>query len=197
MNRFIIWAGVLSLMLVPVLVAAFSPLLAWRDPIYIFAGFCGIFALAIFLLQPLLAAQIMPGLSPRASQRLHRLAGLVVVSAVLAHVIGLWITSPPDVVDALLFTSPTPFSGWGVVAMWAVFCAAGLLVVRRRLGLRLWRAVHSVLVALAVAGTIVHALLIEGTMGPVSKWILCLCVAAATSYVIFRKRAWRVLFERP
>ena len=30
--------------------------------------------------------------------------------AVVIHVAGLWITSPPDMIDALLFTSPTPFS---------------------------------------------------------------------------------------
>ena len=28
--------------------------------------------------------------------------------------------SPPDVIDALTFASPTPFSVWGVIAMWAV-----------------------------------------------------------------------------
>lgn len=42
----------------------------------------------------------------------------------ILHVVGLWVTSPPDVIDALLFWSPTPFSFCGVVAMWAVFASA-------------------------------------------------------------------------
>ena len=43
----------------------------------------------------------------------------------------LWITNLPDEIDGLLFASPTPFSAWGVIAMWAVFAAAfrGLLPV--------------------------------------------------------------------
>ena len=65
----------------------------------------------------------------------------VLVVAVVIHVAALWITSPPDVVDALLFASPTPFSAWGVIAMWAVFAAALLAALRRRLRLRprTWR----------------------------------------------------------
>ena len=43
---------------------------------------------------------------------------------VIVHVAGLWLTSPPDVIDVLLFRSPTPFSAWGAIAMWAVFAAA-------------------------------------------------------------------------
>jgi hypothetical protein len=48
----------------------------------------------------------------------------VLVVAVVVHVGGLWITSPPDMIDALLLTSPTPFSAFGVIAMWAIFAVA-------------------------------------------------------------------------
>ena len=66
---------------------------------------------------------------------------------VVVHVGGLWITSPPDMIDALLFTSPTPFSPFGVIAMWAIFAVAVLAAFRRRLGLRTWRIAHMSLAA--------------------------------------------------
>ena len=53
------------------------------------------------------------------------IAVAVLVIAVVLHVAGLWVTSPPDVIDALLFVAPTPFSNWGIIAMWALF-ATGL-----------------------------------------------------------------------
>ena len=91
---------------------------------------------------------------------------------------------PPDVVDALPFTSPTPFSVWGVIAMWAIFAAALLAGLRRRLRLppRAWRQGHTALAAVIVLGTVVHAMLIEGTMETVSKAALgVLALAAAPS----------------
>ena len=47
-------------------------------------------------------------------------------------------------IDALIFTSPTPFSPFGVIAMWAIFAVALLAAFRRRLGLRprTWRIAH-------------------------------------------------------
>lgn len=118
----VIWATVTVAAAAALGVAAFSPLLAWRSPIYIAAGFAGILALVILLLQPLLAGGLLAGIQGQAARRGHRLLGVALLLAVLAHVGGLWITSPPDVVDALLFRSPTVFSVWGVIAMWAVFC---------------------------------------------------------------------------
>ncbi|WP_138469569.1 ferric reductase-like transmembrane domain-containing protein [Poseidonocella sp. HB161398] len=172
-------------MAVPLAIAATSPLLAWRQPVYILAGFAGILAMALLLLQPLLAAGVLPGLEGRRARRLHRAVGAALAAAVAAHVAGLWITSPPDVVDALLFASPTPFSVWGVIAMWAVFAAAALAALRQRLRLRArtWRLAHTGLAAVTVAGSVAHALLIEGTMGTVSKAVLCLLVLAATARV--------------
>ena len=176
------WGALALATLGPVAIAATSPYLAYRDAIYIGAGFAGIAALALLLVQPLLAGNHLPGIGPIASRRLHAIVGLALVAAVLAHVAGLWVTSPPDVIDALTFTSPTPFSVWGVIAMWAVFTAALLAAARRRLRWRpkRWRAAHLTLAAITVAGTVAHAMLIEGAMGTWSKAALCALAVAAT-----------------
>lgn len=108
------------------------------------------------------------------------LAAALFVPAVLVHVAGPWVTSPPDVADALLFHSPTPFSAWGVVAMWAVFAAVQLAAFRRRLALFVWLLCQMALAMVVVVGTVVHAMLFDGTMGVASKAVLCVLVLAAT-----------------
>ncbi|MEM0949388.1 MAG: ferric reductase-like transmembrane domain-containing protein [Pseudomonadota bacterium] len=180
-RTFLIWFALICILAWPLVIAARSPLLAWREPVYIAASFAGIAALGLCVLQPLLAGGALPGVSARLGRAVHRWVGLGLLLSVLIHVGGLWLTSPPDVVDALLLRSPTPFSAWGVAAMWALFAAAGLALVRRRLKLtpRAWRLGHIGLVTITVAGTVAHALLIEGTMGPVSKIMLCLVAVAA------------------
>ena len=169
-----------------------SPLLAWRQPIYIAAGFAGVVGLALLLVQPLLSGGYLPGFSGLRGRRAHRWIGGLLVASVSLHVVGLWITSPPDVIDALLFRAPTPFSAWGVIALWAVFAAALLAVFRRRLRLspRAWRVGHSLLAVVIVVGTVVHAVLIEGTMETVTKVALCALVVAATAKVIADLRLW-------
>lgn len=79
----------------------------------------GVTGLALMMFQPLLIGDFLPGFSLYHARRVHFWTGALLVAAVVAHVAGLWITSPPDVIDALLFISPTPFSAWGVIAMWA------------------------------------------------------------------------------
>jgi hypothetical protein len=180
----LIWALLAAALTVPVMVAATSPLLAWRDPIYIAAGLAGVFALALLLIQPLLAGGYLPGLRVRLRRRLHAWVGAALVLAVVVHVAGLWLTSPPDVIDALLFRSPTPFSIWGVVAMWAVFATALLATLRGRLRLVVWRLCHVALAVVIVVGTVVHALLIDGTMGTVSKAALSALVMAAAAKLV-------------
>lgn len=167
-------------------IAATSPLLAWREPVYIGAAFAGVVALAILLVQPLLATGDLPGLSMPMGRRVHRWTGLALILAIVIHVGGLWLTSPPDVIDALLFASPAPFSAWGVVGMWVFFAAALLATMARRLRLRpkTWRFAHSLLAVLGVVGSVVHAMLIQGTMGTVSKAVLCVLVLAATVKVL-------------
>lgn len=193
-----IWAILAAALAVPLAVAATSPQLAWRDPIYIAAGFSGVIAMGLLLLQPLLAGGYLPGLPMRRGRRLHFWVGVALVAAVVVHVLGLWLTSPPDMVDALLFRSPTPFSAWGVVAMWAVLAAALLATLRRRLRLkpRIWRLGHTTLAAVVVVGSVVHALLIEGTMGTVSKAVLCTLVLAAAAKVMADLRSWTLLTRR-
>lgn len=170
----LIWVLLCLVILVPMVLAALSPLLQWREPIYILAGFTGIFGLCLLLVQPLLAAAYLPGLSSSQSKKLHRVSGALFFVSVLVHVVGLWITSPPDVVDVLMLRSPTPFSVWGLAAMWAVLLTLLLVVFRRRMkiGPKHWRLIHTILVAIIVFGTVTHALLIEGTMELISKVVI-------------------------
>ncbi len=189
----LIWAAFVAVVGVPIAAAAASPLLAWRGPVYILAGFAGIVALGLVLVQPLLIGGYLPGLPAIRGRRAHRWIGGALVVAVMIHVGGLWITSPPDMIDALLFVSPTPFSPFGVIAMWAILAVALLAALRRRLGFqpRTWRIAHMVLAVVIVAGGLVHAMLIEGTMETVSKAALCALVLAATVKVMADLRVWR------
>jgi predicted ferric reductase len=180
------WLALAASIGVPIYASATSPLLAWRDPVYILAGLAGVVALALLLVQPLAVGGHLSGLTATGGKRLHRAIGAVLVALVTVHVAALWITSPPDVVDALLFASPTPFSAWGVVAMWAIFASGLLVAFRRKLRLRpaLWRAVHTSLAVVIVVGTVVHAVLIDGTMEQLSKLALCALVLLATARVM-------------
>src|SRR3954454_24206427 len=130
-NGPLIWAALATAVCVPIAAAAVSPLLAWRGPLYILAGFAGILALGLMLAQPLLAGGYLARLSGFSRPRAPRRIGGALVAAVAIHVAGLWITSPPDMIDALDFTSPTPFSPFGVIAMWSIFAVALLAVLRR------------------------------------------------------------------
>jgi predicted ferric reductase len=187
----LIWVAFAAAVCVPIAAAAASPLLAWRGPVYILAGFAGIIALGLMLVQPVLIAEYLPGLSARLGRRAHHWIGGALVVAVVIHVGGLWITSPPDMIDALLFSSPTPFSPFGVIAMWAIFAVALLAAFRRRLGLRTWRTAHMLLAIVIVVGSVVHGILIEGAMETVSKAALCALVLAATVKVMADLRVWR------
>jgi len=186
MRAILIWGALALVITVPVAASIMSPLLAWREPVYIVAGLAGIIAMALLLVQPLLIGRYLPGLSAIYSRQTHRLVGSLIFIAVILHVGGLWITTPPDVIDALLFASPTPFSVWGVLAMWAVFLTGILALLRKRMRFKpsTWRASHSVLVIIIVIGTVVHAVLIEGTMEPITKTILCTLLLLATARVL-------------
>jgi len=182
----LIWALLAAAVGVPIAAAAASPLLEWRGPIYILAGFAGIIALGLVLVQPLLIGGYLPGLSGYRGRRAHHWIGGTLVTAVVVHVAGLWITSPPDMADALLFVSPTPFSPFGVIAMWAIFAAALLAALRGRLGLRprTWRIAHKSFAVVIVVGSVVHGMLVEGTMETFSKAALCALVLGATIKVM-------------
>jgi hypothetical protein len=189
----LIWAALAAAVGVPIAAAAASPLLEYRGPVYTLACFAGIAALGLVLVQPLLIGGYLPGLAGYLGRRAHHWTGGALVLAVAVHVGGLWYTSPPDMHDALLFTSPTPFSPFGVIAMWAIFAVALLAALRRRLALspRTWRTVHMALVLVIVPGIVVHAVLIEGTMETASKVALCVLVVAAAIKVMADLRVWR------
>ena len=189
----LIWVALALAIGVPIALAAASEQLAWRGPVYILAGFAGIIALGLVLVQPLLIGGYLPGLSTYRGRRAHHWIGGALALAVVIHVAGLWITSPPDMIDALLFSSPTPFSPWGVIAMWAIFAVALLAALRRRLGLRprTWRIAHMLFAIVIVVGSVVHGVLIEGTMETVSKVALCALVLAAAIKVMSDLRVWR------
>ena len=185
------WAALAVAICVPIAAAGASPQLEWRGLVYILAGFAGIIALGLTLFQPLLIGGYLPGLSAYRGRRTHHWIGGALVVAVLVHVGGLWITSPPDMIDALLFVSPTPFSPFGVIAMWAIFAVALLAAIRRRLGLRTWRIAHMSLAVVIVVGSVVHGVLIEGTMETMTKAALCTLVLAAAIKVMADRRVWR------
>ena len=184
-QRALFWLLLLAVVGVALVAALMSPLLQYRSPVYIVAAFAGVIAMVLLLFQPLLAAGYLPGLVLRQGRRIHRYVGSGLVLMIILHVAGLWITSAPDVIDALLFASPTPFSIWGVIAMWAIFASASLAVWRRRLRPRTWRLSHKTLSLVIVAGTVLHAILIEGTMETVSKLVLCVLLVVATGLAIF------------
>nr|WP_245222592.1 ferric reductase-like transmembrane domain-containing protein [Ruegeria sp. HKCCSP351] len=150
--------------------------------------------MCLLLLQPLLAGRWLLGLSPVNSRHWHRRCGLALVASIMIHVTGLWITSPPDVVDALLFVSATPFSTWGVIAMWAGFAAAAMGIFRQRLNLRfrVWRLGHAGLAMVTILGSVIHALLIEGTMETMTKVALCALVVLVSVGTLARLRIWEV-----
>lgn len=191
-RRIVVWLVLTVAVVTPIAFATVSPLLEWRDPVYITAGLAGVVALALLLFQPLLAVGWVPGVSSQRGRLAHRWLGGALVLTVVIHVGALWVTSPPDVIDALLFASPTPFSVWGVIAMWAVFASALMAGLRWQLRLRprSWRLAHTALATVIVVGSIVHAMLIEGTMELVSKTALCALVIAATAMAIANLRVW-------
>lgn len=198
LRTLLIWGALAAAILIPTAIAATSPQLQWRGPVYIGAGFAGILAMGALLSQPLLARGYLPGLNPRRSRRLHAYVGAALTLLVIAHVAGLYWTSAPDVIDVLLFRSPTPFSVWGVIAMWAVFAAALLAAFRRRLRFGTWRLMHLALAFPIILGSVVHAMLIEGTMGTISKALLCALVIAAAVKAVVDVKPWKNLpHKRP
>lgn len=192
------WVLLGFVIITPVAIASSSPLLTGRDAIYVMAGIAGVIALALLVVQPLLAAGYLPGSPAVRGLRWHRWIGAGIVLAVALHVVGLYLTSPPDALDALLFRSPTPFSVYGVTAMWGVVLTAILVAARRRLGLgnASWRIAHNGLAVVVVVTSVVHALMIEGTMGSWSKLMLCACALAATVVVVLHLRVVKPLLRK-
>jgi Ferric reductase like transmembrane component len=193
-----LWTLLALAMGVPILLAATSPLLAYRNAAYIIGGFAGIICLSLLLIQPLLAGGYLPGFRLTQERRWHRRIGAGIIACVVLHVAGLYVTSPPDALDALLLVAPTPFSVYGVTAMWGVVLTALLVALRHRLRLSpsAWRLIHNALALAVVVSTVVHAVQIEGAMEAVSKWGLCVAVLIATGMVLLDLRLLRPILRR-
>ena len=67
----LIWAFLAAAIVVPIAAATASPLLEWRGPVYVLAGFSGIVALGLVLVQPLLIGGYLPGFSAYRGRRAH------------------------------------------------------------------------------------------------------------------------------
>ena len=76
--------------------------------------------------------------------------------------------------------------------------AALLALLLRRLRLRwwAWRLGHTSLAAVTVVGSVVHAVLIEGTMETVTKLLLSALVLAVTVKVLVDLRVWTTQTRR-
>ena len=192
------WGGAVAVTIAPVVIAAFSPYLASRSLPYIVGGFAGVACLSLLFLQPLLAAGYLAGSKGPAGRRWHRWLGAAIVLAVALHVGGLYLASPEDTMDALLLLSPTPFSVYGVTAMWGVVATAILVLLRSRFRLRPsnWRLIHNGVATMVVVATVIHALQIEGAMEPGSKWMLCMAVVAATGVALLDLRVVKPMLKR-
>lgn len=182
------WMLLAACIAIPIGLAATSPLQASREALWIIGGMAGVVALALLLVQPMLAALFMPGLSVPVARRWHRWIGTSIVAAVVLHVGGLYLYSPDDVTDALLLVAPTPFALYGVIGLWSVVLTAVLVAIRSRSGMRYttWRIAHNALSVVIVVSSIVHAIFIEGAMGLISKVILCILIFVATMIALLR-----------
>jgi hypothetical protein len=194
--RLAAWILAVAVVVVPVAVAVASPLQAYRDPIWIVGGLAGVAGLALLFVQPVLIGNLLPGLHSVQTRPWHRWAGSAVMAMVLLHVGALYVTSPEDITDALLLVSPTPFALYGVIGLVGVVLTALIALVRTRLPIGLWRAIHVALAAVIVAASVVHAVQIEGVMGEVSKWVLCVFALAATAAVVVKAMLNRMRLRR-
>ena len=84
----LIWALLAAAIFVPLAAAAASEQLEWRGPVYIVAGFAGIIALGLVLVQPLLIGGYLPVLQAYRRRRAHYWIGGALVVAVVIHVAG-------------------------------------------------------------------------------------------------------------
>lgn len=192
------WALLFFVVVGPVIVAASSPLQNSREIIYVVGGLAGVVALSLLLVQPLLAIGYLKGVNPIKQRRWHKASGTLLIMSVGLHIGALYMTSPDDMTDALLLRSATPFSVYGVIALWAVVLIGVLVAFRRRLKISVdrWRSVHVVITAIVVITSIVHALWVLGTMGTVSKWVLCVTILIATGYAVLQTNTVQTLFKK-
>jgi predicted ferric reductase len=191
LTAFFLWGVVIAAMVVPIALATTSPYLTYRGPLYIAAGFAGIVAMSLFVLQPLLACPVRALIAPATARRWHRIIGASILILILAHVVGLYFVSPPDTIDASLLRAPTWFSLFGVVALWGAVLTALLAMTRLKLPMRprSWKRLHQSIASIVVIATALHAIQIEGAMEVMSKTLLAGTIVAATVFAARRYRS--------
>lgn len=158
--------------------AALSPLQAGRDLTWIAGGLTGVLALGLLVPQGLLATGwITTG--PR-QRRWHRRTAYLLILAVLAHVGGLYLYSPDDILDALLLHMPL-YSKLGVASLAALVLVAALAAARRafRRHPSGWRIAHGTLAALVAATAIGHTVLAWGALDGWAERLTVLAVMLA------------------
>ena len=191
----VLWAGLVVAMVAPVLIAAGSPYLAYRNLPYIVGGFAGIVCLSLFVIQPLLAAGYLPGVPSPGSA--DGTAGSARRSSlcVLLHVGGLYLTSPRTRSMRCCWSRRRRSRSTACWRCGASSATAVLVALRRRSGLRYatWFFIHNALALVVVVATVIHALQIEGAMETLSKWLVCLAALATTLVVLLDLRVVKPL----
>lgn len=179
-------------------IAALNPLQTSRNIAYIIGGLAGICALCILLVQPLLAVGYLTHSRITTSRRWHRWLGTSLIFLVAIHVGGLYLTSPDDTSDALMLVAPTPFSLYGVIGLWALGLTALLVALRKRLAFTdmTWKIIHNLLAVVVVISSVIHAVMIDGAMGSLSKQLLCICVVVATCLITLHLRVLRPYLQK-
>lgn len=182
----------------PIVVAAFSPLLKSRELIYVVGGLSGVVALSLLLVQPLLALGYLANVSLVRQRQWHLWSGALLVVTIALHIGALYVTSPDDMTDALLLRSATPFSVYGVIALWGVLLIAMLVAFRNKIKIPIkrWKTVHVFIAAIVVVASIIHTLWIQGAMGTVSKWVLCGTIVFATGYAVHQLDTLQAIFRK-
>ena len=191
--RPLVWLASAGLVALPLLVAGTSPLQEGREPIWILGGLAGVAAMPLLVIQGLLPTGRLARLAP--SLRWHRVLGYGVLLAVLVHVGALYLYSPEDITDALLFLAPA-YSKFGVIAAWCLVFAVLVAVLRRRLGLghATWRIVHGLLALITVGTAVAHTVMAYGAFDGVVETLTCVAALLATSLALLHQTVlapWR------
>jgi predicted ferric reductase len=194
------WAGRLglaALLLAPAAAALESPLQVGRDSAWVLGGLAGVLALALLPLQVLLPTPWLDALLAGHDLRWHRAVGLTLAAIVLAHVVGLYFSSPDDVRDALVLAAPT-YSRLGVLSAWSVGFSIALALARRRLGLTYsdWQVLHSALAIAIVTTAVGHVVMIRGALDGPAELLVCGAAVVAVSASVTYQHVLRPLRRR-
>lgn len=191
------WLGLLGLVaivLLPVLLAALSPLQAGRAVPWVWGTLAGVLALSLVVVHVLLPTGWLNSFVGEHNLGWHRILGISITGLTLAHILGLYLYSPDDIGDALVLAAPT-YSRLGVLSAGCLVLSVVLAVTRRQLRLADadWKTIHSAL-AIAIVGTAVaHAVLLQGTLDGLAEGLVCgsaivaVCMAIAHWYRAFAR----------